>query len=254
MRPTTRLLFSKFKAQEFEQLCQLLCRVFDTTPEELEGLYQDIDKTFDQPGCPLHFVHREFFKPKDASCRSLYQNAPVVAVDLPSVLEYDNGHNDKPTIVLAGQDPLNRGNYKKLIVGTPYGFHHKDSREKHTRFYLEMIKVLLELGYRVYLTDVFKIWIHGLNVKKWPDIDKERFLGLLKSELDLIQPSTVITFGKTAEEVFVASRSRVKHIPFPHPSRSNQKKWKETLNGESATEERKLAFVRAEIIRHLKQS
>ena len=92
MTVSTNLLFSKFHPQEFEQLCQLLCSVFETSPKELEKLYQDINDTFDQPGYPLHFVCRDFFKSASEAFRHTANKSPVIAVDLPSLMELDNVH------------------------------------------------------------------------------------------------------------------------------------------------------------------
>jgi hypothetical protein len=104
---STGLLFSKFKPQEFEQLCELLCTVFNTTPEKLEDLYQDINNNFDKPGWPLVFTSRVFFESANVDFRSIYQKSPVIAVDLPSLMELDDGRKDKPTIAIIGQDSKN---------------------------------------------------------------------------------------------------------------------------------------------------
>ena len=124
-------------------------------------LYQDIDSTFNQRNHPLHFTNRTFFKPVDDDFRFRYQEAEVIAVDLPSLLELDDGRTNKPTVAIIGQDPKSDNKHEQIVVGTPYGLHHKDSREvlKRTKLYFEMVQALLELGYRVYLTDLLKIWV-----------------------------------------------------------------------------------------------
>ncbi len=137
MITSTRLLFSKFNALEFEQLCKLLCPVFETTPEELTKLYQDIDSTFEHLNYPPHFTNRTFFESANDVFRSRYQEAKVIAVDLPSLLELDDGRNDKPTVAIIGQDSKSDSKHEQIVVGTPYGLHHKDSREvlKKTKLY-----------------------------------------------------------------------------------------------------------------------
>ncbi len=127
MAVSTNLLFSKFHPQEFEQLCQLLCSVFATSPKELEKLYQDINNTFDQPGYPLHFVCRDFFKSASETFRHTVNKSPVIAVDLPSLIEIDNGQENKSTIAIIGQDSKHDRDHEQLVVGTPYGLHHKNS-------------------------------------------------------------------------------------------------------------------------------
>jgi hypothetical protein len=50
MDSSQNLQFAKFHHCEFEQLCQLLNSVFETSVEELVGLYQSIAGTFDEDG------------------------------------------------------------------------------------------------------------------------------------------------------------------------------------------------------------
>ncbi|WP_009633020.1 hypothetical protein [Synechocystis sp. PCC 7509] len=250
------LLFSKFKAQEFDQFCQLLCSVFETTPEQLAELYQDIDDKFDQPGWPLHFVRRDFFKSVNEEFCFTYQKSPVIAVDLPSLMELDDGRIDKPTVAIVGQDSKNDRNHEHLVVGTPYGLHHKGSREDlpRTKLYFEMIQVLLNLGYRVYLTDLLKIWVcnpdrpyNGINL---PEEDKQRFLKLIKLELDIVKPVAVITWGKFANDGVGKLPLNIEHLKFIHPSGAANGAFKR-FTGESPTYSNKLNYWRREIIKRL---
>jgi len=252
MVASNRLLFCKFKAHEFEQLCQLLCSIFDTTPDELKKLYQEIDSTFDQPGWPLHFISRDFFKSANADFHSTYQRSPVIAVDLPSLLEWDDGREDKPTIAIIGQDSKNDNDYEQLVVGTPYGLHHKGSREelRRTKLYFDMVQALLELGYRVYLTDLFKVWVCSPERRyvgtKLPDVDQQRFLQLIKPELAVIQPVATITWGKVAGYAVEQLQLGVKHLNFIHPSGAASGAWKKLL-GHSPTDSNKLLYWRTTI-------
>jgi hypothetical protein len=256
MATSMRLLFSKFKAQEFEQLRELLCSVFDTTQEELEKLYQDINSTFDQPGWPLHFTRRDFFESTNDVFRSIYQESPVIAVDLPSLMELDDGRNDKPTIAIIGQDSKNDSDHKQLVVGTPYGLHHKGSREelRRTKLYFEMVQVLLELGYRVYLTDLLKIWVCNPERRyvgiKLPDADRQRFLQLIKPELAVVQPFAVITWGKVAGSAVDQLQLGIKHLNFIHPSGAASGAWKKLI-GHSPTDSNKLNYWRTTIAQEL---
>ncbi|MBD3886615.1 hypothetical protein IFO70_33645 [Phormidium tenue FACHB-886] len=261
MVTSTRLLFSKFKAQEFEQLCQLLCSVFDTTLEELEKLYQGIDSTFDQPGWPLHFTHRDFFKSADDVFQSIYQESPVIAVDLPSLMELDDGRNDKPTIAIIGQDSKSDSDHEQLVVGTPYGLHHKGSREelRRTKLYFEMVQVLLELGYRVYLTDLLKIWVCNPERRyvgvKLPNADRQRFLRLIKPELDVVKPSAVVTWGRVAGNAVDQLHldiKHLKHLNFLHPSGAAGGAWKKLI-GHSPTDSNKLTYWRTAIAQELEK-
>ena len=256
METLTRLVFSRFKAQEFEQLCQLLCSVFNTTPEELLELYKKIDSTFDYPDWPLHFTDRDFFESANGVFQSIYQTSPVIAVDLPSLWELNDGRNDKPTIAIIGQDSKNNSDHERLVVGTPYGLHHKGSREKlkSTKLYFEMIQVLLELGYRVYLTDLLKIWVCNPEQRyvgiKLPDLDRQRFLQLIEPELAVVQPVAVVTWGGEAGDAVDQLQLGIKHLKFIHPSGAANGAWRKLL-GDSPTNLHKLTYWRTEIAQKL---
>jgi hypothetical protein len=62
-----KLIFSNFRSQEFETICQLLSSVFKTTSKELTEHYQALGQTFNQNGWPPHFAPRSFFQSKDDS-------------------------------------------------------------------------------------------------------------------------------------------------------------------------------------------
>ena len=249
MATATRLLFSKFKAPEVEQLYPLLCSVFATTPATLIELYQALDSTFEQPGWPLHFAPRSFFESANSEFQSLYQRSPVIAVDLPSLLEWDDGCSDKPTVAIVGQDSKNDQEHERVVIGTPYGLHHKGSREqlKRTKLYFAMVQVLLTLGYRVYLTDLFKVWVCdparpyvGL---KLPVVDQQRFLSLIKPELAVVQPVAVVTWGQVAGRAVEQLQLGIKHLNFIHPGGAANGAWQDLL-GQSPTAFNKLAYWR----------
>lgn len=252
------ILFSKFEERKRQELYQLLGSVFNTNSAELEKLYQDINSTFEQPGYPLHLTDRSFFNSADETFRSTYQSSPVVAVDLPSLMEFDDGIKDKPTIAIVGQDSKQDGDYEQLVVGTPYGLHHKDSREKlkRTKLYFDMIRVLLRLGYRVYLTDLLKIWVcdpkQPYTGIKLPDVDRKRFLELIEAELAIVKPSAVVTWGIVAGNAVDQLSLDIKHLNFLHPSGAANGAWKKLIN-KSPTNSNKLEYwstkIRQELVR-----
>jgi hypothetical protein len=256
MTTPENFLFSKFKPQEFEQLSQLLCRVFETSPKQLAELYRAIDEKLNCPGWPLQFAKRDFFKSSDEAFRSTYAKSPVIAVDLPSLMELDDGRIDKPTIAIIGQDSKSNHDYENLVVGTPYGLHHKGSREDlpHTKLYFDMIKVLLELGYRVYLTDLLKVWVCDPERRYYaiglPNFDRQRFLHIIKPELDIIKPEAVITWGKVAGNGVEELKLGIKHLKFLHPSGAAGGAWRHLMDM-PASRENKLAYWREKITQEL---
>lgn len=256
MLTPTNLIFSNFQPQELQCLYRLLCSVFRTSPAELAKLYQDIISTFQQPDWPLHFVQRDFFISTDKRFQHTYQESPVVAVDFPSLIELNDGRVNKSTIAIIGQDSKNDNDYEHLVVGTPYGLHHKGSREElnRTKLYFEMIQVLLQLGYRVYLTDIFKLWVCNPARRytgiRLPHSDRQCFLQLLQLELELMQPVAMITWGKQSCNTVYKLQLGIQHLNFPHPSGAANGAWKRLIN-KTPTRESKLAYWRSVIAKEL---
>jgi hypothetical protein len=244
---TKKLLFCKYKPQEFEQISSLLCSVFDSDEKKLSKVYQDIKSTFHQPDWPLHFVERDFFHSLDKTFQSTYLQSPVIAVDLPSLFELDDGQDNKPTIAIIGQDSKSNNDYDQLVIGTPYGLHHRGSREKlpNTRLYFEMVLCLLKFGFRVYLTDLLKIWVCNPERRyvgiRLPNVDRQRFIQLIKPELAVIKPVAVLTWGKVSGNAVEQLKLEVKHVNLPHPSGAANGAWK-NLIGKCPTDLNKLMY------------
>ena len=241
------LVFSSFTDQELEVLTKLLCKVFITTQSQLVSLYREIIDDFNKDGWPPHFVNRDFFKSEDHIFQEIYKRSPSVAVDLPSFFELDNVEENKPTIVILGQDPKSDQDSEEIHLGTPYGLHHKGSREilNRTKLYFKMITTLLEAGYRVYLTDIYKIWVcepnrpyDGINLPKG---DQEKFVSVLKEELAMINPIALVTWGKISANSVRAMKLDIQHLSFPHPSGAANGAWRRLIN-KSPTDENKLEY------------
>jgi hypothetical protein len=244
---TELVLFSQFTDQEFDQLSALLCSVFVTTKAEIESLYAEIIADFDKEKWPPHFVGRSFFESVDADFRATYVRSPSIAVDLPSLFELDDGVKNKPTLVILGQDSKSDQSHEDISVGTPYGLHHKGSREelKRTKLYFDMIAVLLNLGCRVYLTDVYKVWVCDPNRPyygiKLPEADRSKFVSVLAAELAIMNPSAIVTWGRDAASSLADMELGFQHLEFPHPSGAANGAWKKRMQ-KSPTYENKLQY------------
>lgn len=253
------LSFSNFNDQEFDVLAGLLCNVFKTTKSELAELYQKIIDDFSKEGWPHHFVERDFFQSEDRHFCETYKRSPIIAVDLPSLFEFADGVSGKPTVVILGQDSKSNQNHEKVRLGTPYGLHHKGSREvlKRTKLYFEMITTFLDLGYKVYLTDIYKVWVCDPNRPyygvKLPRMDQKRFLSTLRSELLMMSPVALVTWGKEAANSVAELDLDIKHLNFPHPSGAAGGTWKKLMD-QSPTYDNKLAYWNSVISRELARS
>ena len=250
------LLFSQFTTQEFEAISEILSTVFVTSNAELKNLYQKMSNDFNKDDWPPQFVDRKFFQSGNEDFREICYESPVITVDLPSIFELDNGISNKPTLVIVGQDSKSEQDSEQIRIGTPYGLHHKDSRENlnRTKLYFEMICVLLKLGYRVYLTDIYKVWVCNPNRpyygKKLPKVDRERFIIILRSELHLLEPTALITWGRESCSSISQLNLDIPHLSFPHPSGAANGTWKKLI-GQSPTHANKIAYFQSEIAKFL---
>ena len=252
-----KLQFCKFRSGEFEKIDQQLSSVFQIPQAEVEALYRKIGSDFNQDYWPpTNYVSREIFRSQDSQFRDEYERSPSVGIDLPSILEIDDGNENKPTVVLLGQDPKRGYSHPEISIGTPYGLHLKKSRKEHStiKFYCQMIQVLMRMGYRVYLTDIFKIWVcnpeHCYKGTKLPKLDKQRFLKTLELEIAAVQPTAVITWGSPAKKS--AQKMNIdRHLSFPHPSGAANGVWKK-LMGVSPTYSNKLAYWDLNVKHYLK--
>lgn len=247
MTVSNRLQFCKFRSFELEENDRLISSIFQTSTAAWGELYQKLDAEFEKDDwLAPRYLPRSSFQSEDSQFQSIYERSPSVGVDLPSLLELDNGNENKPTVVLLGQDPKRGYDSEKVSIGTPYGLHSKKCREELSgiRFYFDMIQVLTNMGYRVYLTDVFKIWICNPERRykgiQLPKVDKQQHLKILESEILAMKPAATITWGSPAN-IVVEKMSVGSYLNFPHPSGAANGAWKKLI-GKSPTRENKLAY------------
>lgn len=252
LNPYPSYSFCKFSPTEFSDLSNVLCSVFNTNQVQLETFYNSWRNTFDVADYPQpQMVDRSFFVPEGKEFREQYNKAPMIGSDLPSLIELNNTCSNKPTIVILAQDPLRSQQSEKIELGTPFGFHAKGCREHYraTKLYFKMVDVLLRKGYRVYLTDIFKIWIRqageqNRGIKLGSNAD--RFLNLLEAELKICNPVALITWGKQSAKAIQNLPLKVNSFNFPHPSGGNRC-WPTILNGQSATHANKVKYWQSRI-------
>lgn len=253
------LQFCQFRSDELKHIHKSLQSVFEMSYQELTARYGKIKSVFNScqmwPPYDNHFP-RDRFKSQSVEFEGEYIASPSVAVDLPSFLETESTSEERKTIFIVGQDPKGHQDEKDISIGTPYGLHIPGCRkELHTtKLYFEMIKVLLDAGYRVYLTDVFKIWVCNPQNRysriKMPKVDEDRFLKVLQAEIEGMQPEAIITWGK--EPSFAIQALGIQsHFSFPHPSGANNRLFKKLLAEKSPNHHNKLnywkSFLRDEV-------
>lgn len=149
-----------------------------------------------------HLIHKN---------QNIPSNAVLKGIDLP--IWFGNPQHKK--IVILGIDPLrsekafkkeNANRNTDAIIGTPYAFHEKASRENTCKSYWTFVDGLCSAGNFVYCTDIFKTYFVNEAKNRRSYLDNE-YTGeaatsihskILMQELELIQPDVIIVFGKLA--------------------------------------------------------
>ncbi|WP_225894031.1 hypothetical protein [Atlanticothrix silvestris] len=85
----SQYLFSNFKNSEFQALHQEIAQFFDIKEEELYYLYQLLREEFEIEGYPEHTLSRNIFCSGDQSFQKLYDEALIIGIDIPSILELE---------------------------------------------------------------------------------------------------------------------------------------------------------------------
>ncbi|MEJ7848752.1 MAG: hypothetical protein WKF92_11760 [Pyrinomonadaceae bacterium] len=252
----SQYVFSEFRANELESLSRELSRVFDIQQPHLQSIYDTMRAQFEVDDFTPQYLPRSVFRSDDLAFQKSYNEALVIGIDIPGILEKNDGIWDKKTIVVLGQDPLRKSisRVEEIGIGTPYSLHQKRDRDqKSNPIYFDFIKILLDEGYRVYLTDIFKIWVSEPSKDQCIPLsnqDHNRFIQVLKAELKVFAPLAVITWGLKASNIITTLDINMRHLEFPHPSRAANGKWKE-LMGTSPTRENKVAFWRQTVSDYL---
>jgi len=226
------LLFSYFKSSELERLSKTLAATFQFNETELPNQYarwRVLLNSSEKGGFPDVEEIALRFQSSDPKFQQFLEASQLVGVDLPSLLEHDNGNESKPTVMLVAQDPFRTTPKDGISLATPFALHSKGAREFHEgcRRAFKMVRVVLDLGYRVYLTDAWKIWVEG---KTLPPGDRRRFIDVLASEIEIFQPAAIITWGGKAQNAIAQVHSKKQPlIASPHFSGAANGKWCELL-------------------------
>lgn len=243
----SQLDFCAFEPPLFEAICKMLEKTFNTTPAELQSFYLALRNDFNYPEWPQEVcTDRRFFTSLDERFWPTYNQANIVACDLPSLLSR-GGHK---TVMIVAQDALsNMPAPEKVRIGTPYALHIKKCREErhNTRRYFQMLDVLLRQGYQVYLTDFYKIYVGGASVSRK---DGQRFGQVLKQEIEILNPDALITWGRKATVAVEKLGIGRPHFDYPHPSGNARSAWAK-LMGKQATDENILTYWKQDLAQRL---
>lgn len=157
--------------------------------------------------------------------RSSSRTWQASGIDLPIVI-YPESQKGNKRVMIIGQDPRRNKrevrNTKKVFIGSPWGFHSIKIRERGSLFLVyEIFKFILNEKATLYLTDVIKT-CGGINgIQKFRHADSSNYK-LLQKEVDMFNPTHIITLGKHAcESLMHLNTPEIQIITCVHPGSQN---------------------------------
>lgn len=171
--------------------------------------YQDYDDTSNIP-IPI-------------TCPSFVNEDNVISFDFPVWFNLKSSKR----IMMLTQDPMPRstewyGECKDAICSTTFGIHNATWRKKGNggKRMCKLIQRIIQNDIGVYLTDCKKFYILDKHSNRRVEETKEQlsaYKKVLLSELDIIKPSLVVTFGNEAKkqlsQLVDVANFRVLHLP-----------------------------------------
>lgn len=144
----------------------------------------------------------------------------ITGIDIP--VFFDN--NGKETIMIIERDPYRTTNDKQLvgfkslftshgIVGTPNALHLPQTAYPNSRIYRDLINQCANKGYKIYLTDVYKVYALGLVGLRGRFGKNEQ--KLLVDEIKCIKPDKILLTGQDAQMAYFQISSLLTSSPFP---------------------------------------
>ena len=191
------------------------------------------------------------YKPKLGT--SFSNNKDLIGYDVP-VLIHTKYDICKGIVAILGQDalrdpkdPLLNGinTTNDIVVGLPYAIAF-DRNYKQVAVYHNLIKDILDAGYDVYLTDIWKSWDdnHVSRMGRWSNINPHK--QCLDDEFESVNIDYVVLMGNVAQTKFktITTPNSVVEIPVPHLSPVANSTWKDFLNEKPIDEANKIEFVK----------
>lgn len=198
------------------------------------------------------------FLPKPKLGTSFSGNIGLIGYDVP-VLIHTKYDICKGIVAILGQDALRDANdpllrginiAKNIVVGLPYAIAF-NGNYKQVAVYHNLIKDILDAGYDVYLTDIWKSWdaCHKSRLGKWTKGNPHK--QSLDAEFNgtCINISYIVLMGGIAQNKFktMLNTTNIIDIRVPHLSPSANGIWKNKLGGKPINEPNKIDYVKNEM-------
>lgn len=179
----------------------------------------------------------------------------ILGFDVPVLIKTEE--KCKGTIAILGQDALRDpkdplledfNTKDDIVVGLPYAIAY-DHNYKQVSVYHNLVKDILDAGYDVYLTDIWKSWDkdHNSRMGKWSNYNPHN--RCMEDAFKSVNVDHVVLMGNVAQNKFktITTPNSVVEIPVPHLSPAANGTWRGILKGKSINEENKIEFVKKEM-------
>lgn len=168
-------------------------------------------------------------------------------IDFPILYSADK--NDK-TVVIVALDPLRSVPESDISIAAPFALHRFEFRNKKQKAVFDLIKKLVEVGYNVYVTDIYKLYMKNGNENyKFQDAEAEIFHEMLQEELEIMKPDLIITFGKVSRIALDKINLPINRCSFIHPSGRASQYWKalDYFSDKKCSAENKFIYIHEKI-------
>ncbi len=252
------MTFCRSEAIDCGELFGLLNRLINLSPIEFDKVYDQFRGSFRQKsGPPKLTLKHDFIRKPLSLVEREFKPAKVAVypgIDLPCWIEMAT---NAPLIILLGQDSLRDDSYFRehtaepyVVIGTPHGVHSRAFWDyRNSPRYWAVICYLLNKGYNLYLTDVFKFWYEDVTRAA---AEKESYRSILEQEFKVVgaycSDTIVVAFGKIVAEflldadwawrnisnaraeIFPGKEIRgIRVLPVMHPSRNTEPRLRDYL-------------------------
>jgi hypothetical protein len=187
--------------------------ILNISQKEIDEMYDSWENDKNKSEIKRNFVKSDDFIHKN---QNVPENVTLKGIDFPTWF----GDYSNKRIVILGIDPLrsesvfereNNANIQSdVIIGTPYAFHEKETREDGCKSYWTFVNGLVESNNFVYCTDIFKTYFHDKTTRSYDNLEftkNKKHREILIAELELIKPDLIIVFGGIAHKKLLNKKS-----------------------------------------------
>lgn len=211
-----------------EEIVKVLANYLSVSVTQINEYYEKL--MGDDISADLEDVKFQDVKFHSEETEIIWNKSDYVALDLP--IFYGGNGPEAETVVVLGLEPFHNSLVTKPMgISTPYALHNCEWREREggTKIYYYFIKHIIDKGYNVYVSNIYKFLLNS-NIK----FEQPKFQEVLLKEIELVKAEIVITFGKLPSVICANDFQLGKRVlSMPNPSVSANRIWSTILKNKS---------------------